>query len=318
MTTTTTQGLPPLIAIVGTNASGKSDLAITLAEQFSGEIVSADSRQVYEGMPLASGKPSAEDLARVPHHLLDIVPIDTIFSLADFQRYAYREIDQISARGKLPFLVGGTGLYTRAVIDGYDLTGAQPDRELRERLERYSDDELWQNLRERSPSAATLIDPRNRRRLIRALEITEAGYDYKVLHANKPRYHVLQLGLTWPRDELRIRIMARLRRRLDAGMIAETEDAIRRGISHERLEALGLEYRYISRYLLGAYPDYETFVTELGRAIYRFAMRQKSWFRHDISVVWLDASGDYFQEAVGKINEFLAKTRSYYPPAPRL
>lgn len=299
-----TPNRPRLIAVIGTNASGKSELGIALAAQFNGELVSADSRQVYLGMNLAAGKATAVDLGNIHQHLVDIVAPTTRFSLADFQKLAYDTIDSILDRKHVPFLVGGTGLYVRSVVEGYQLTAVVPDLKLREKLETLSDEVLWRELDRRSPDAAKTIDYRNRRRLIRAIEIAESGHSYMTSHTNVPRYEVLQLGLTWPREILRIRIMARLRQRLAAGMVEEVAHSVRQGISHQRLEDLGLEYRYISRYLRGLYSAKEL-EEELGRAIYRFAVRQISWFRNDRSIVWLSTDSDYQSEAAQRVAAFL-------------
>lgn len=301
---------PKIIAIVGTNASGKSALAMKLALRFSGEIVSADSRQVYQGFDLAAGKPRLHELQEVRHHLINIVPLDVRFSLADYQRLAYQALDDIISRHLTPLLVGGTGLYVRSVVDGYQLADVRPNFALRNSLEQLPNPTLWEQLSFVDPQAAEQIDPRNRRRVIRALEIIESGHTFATSHINKPKYGVLQLGLTWPRDELRRRIMLRLRQRISQGLITEFEVALKRGVSHDRLESLGLEYRYVSRYIRGSIPTLDELIDELGHAIYRFAARQIAWFRHDKSIVWLDVNGDYEAEAASRIEMFLTASSS--------
>jgi tRNA dimethylallyltransferase len=231
--------------------------------------------------------------------------LETRYSVADFQKSAYRLIDEITARGKLPVIVGGTGLYVRSVVDGYQLTTAQPDLALRDRLEQLTNDELHRRLKELAPDAAKTIDPRNRRRIIRAVEIAEQGFPVKTSHVNAPQYEFCQLGLTWPRDVLRERIRSRLRARLDEGMIGEVRDLLSQGVSYERLEALGLEYRFVARFLRGGYAGEEELFDELSRAIYRFAMRQLAWFRRDKSILWLDHTRDLQEQAFGLIAGFL-------------
>jgi tRNA dimethylallyltransferase len=297
---------PRVIALVGTNASGKTELGVGLAVHFNGEIVSADSRQVYRGFDLAAGKPSPRERRKVPHHLIDVASIEIRFSLADYQRLAYTALDDIIARGRNAFIVGGTGLYVRSVVDGYQLTDVKPDLSLRNALEKLSDVELWELLKRQAPQAATQIDPRNRRRIIRGLEIVSSGHEFRTFHTNNPRYNVLQLGLTWPRDELRRRIMVRLRRRITAGMVGEFQAAVENGVTHAQLESLGLEYKFISRYIRGEFRDEEELIDQLGHAIYRFAVRQIAWFRHDPSIVWLDVRGNYEHEAVSRIATFLS------------
>jgi tRNA dimethylallyltransferase len=294
------------VAIVGTNASGKSALGVAVALRFGGEVISADSRQVYRGLDIGTGKLTREEMQGIRHHLIDVMGLETRYSVADFQKSAYRLIAEITARGKLPIIVGGTGLYVRSVVDGYQLTTARPDLALRDRLEQLTNDELHQRLKELAPDAAKTIDPRNRRRIIRAVEIREQGFPFKTSHVNAPRYTFCQLGLTWPRDVLRERIKARLRTRLDEGMVQEVRNLLGEGVSFERLEALGLEYRFVARFLRGGYASEEELFDELSRAIYRFAMRQLAWFRRDESIVWLDHSRDYEQQAIELIESFRA------------
>ena len=188
--------LPKLIVIEGTNASGKSSLGIALAARFGGEIVSADSRQVYERMNLGSGKVTPEEMQGVPHHLLDVRKPGEFFSMADFQRLAYEAIDGIIARGKVPFLVGGTGLYVDAVADGYELSDRAPDHSLRAHLETFETPALYEMLKEKLPD--TDVDPRNRHRVMRTLERLAAD-DYRPT-GKSPRYTLLKLGVTWPRE----------------------------------------------------------------------------------------------------------------------
>jgi tRNA dimethylallyltransferase len=229
----------------------------------------------------------------------------TRYSVADFQKSAYGLIGEITARGRLAIIVGGTGLYVRSVVDGYQLTRAQPDLALRDRLERLTNDELHQLLSELAPDAARTIDPRNRRRIIRAVEIREQGFPFDTSHVNAPQHKFCQLGLTWPRDVLRERIKSRLRKRLDEGMVQEVRNLLSAGVSFERLEALGLEYRFVARFLRGEYASEEELFEELSRAIYRFAMRQLAWFRRDESIIWLDHSKDYKEQAFELIESFI-------------
>ena len=275
------------------------------ALRFGGEIISADSRQVYRGLDIGTGKLTRDQMQGIRHHLIDVMDLGTRYSVADFQKSAYRLIDEITARSKVPIIVGGTGLYVRSVVDGYQLTKAQPDLALRDRLERLTNDELHQLLHELAPDAAKAIDPRNRRRIIRAVEIREQGFPFNTSHVNAPQYKFCQLGLTWPRDVLRERIRSRLRKRLDEGMVQEVRNLLIEGVSFEQLEALGLEYRLIARFLQGEPASEEELFDELSRAIYRFAMRQLAWFRRDKSIIWLDPSKDYQEQAFELIEDFI-------------
>ena len=291
-----------LIAVMGTNASGKSGLGIELAARYGGEVVSADSRQVFRGLDLGSGKITPEEAKGVPHHLIDVCEPGEFFSMADFQRMAYAAIDDILTRGKIPFLVGGTGLYVDAVIDGYELSEIEPDLELRAHLETFETPVLYAMLKEKLPD--TQIDPKNRNRVMRALERLAAD-DY---HPGRrsPRYEVLKLGVTWPREILKQRIDERLERRLNQGMIDEVKGLMDAGVSTEFLTKLGLEYRYITEYLLGKWT-YDQMLDELARAIKRFAKRQMTWFRKEENLHWLDMSADPIGQATALIDSFLSE-----------
>ncbi len=289
-----------LIVIMGTNASGKSALGVELAKKYGGEIVSADSRQVFRGLDLGSGKITEEGTKGVPHHLIDVCDPGDFFSMADFQRLAYEAIDGILSRGKLPFLVGGTGLYAAAVADGYELSEIEPDLELRAHLETYDTPALYEMLKEKLPD--TEIDPKNRNRVMRALERLAAD-DYRP-GKRSPRYETLKLGVTWPRETLKKRIDERLERRLQCGMVQEVQGLLDAGVSPAFLDKLGLEYRYLSQYLLGKWT-YDQMVDELGRAIKRFAKRQMTWFRREENLHWLDMSADPAAQAAALIDKFL-------------
>ena len=290
-----------LIAVVGTNASGKSSLGVRLARAFDGEIVSADSRQVYRGMDLGSGKIRPEDMMGVKHHLLDVVEPGEFFSMADFQRLAYRAIDDICARGKIPFLVGGTGLYVESVTKGYELSDKAPDLKYRDELETLSTPELYSMLMAKQPGLD--IDPNNRNRVMRVLEKLHDGDS--ALPAARPRYDVLTLGVRWDRETLKKRIDERRDRRSAEGMIDEVRRLRAEGAGDEFLLKLGLEYRYITEYLTGVWSDEETMLKELSLAIKRFAKRQVTWFKRDESIYWLDMTAKPYEEACGKIEEFL-------------
>ena len=291
---------PKLIVIEGTNASGKSGLGVALAREFGGEIVSADSRQVYAGMDLGSGKITPEEMNGVPHHLLDVRKPGEFFSMADFQALAYEAIDGILARGKVPFLVGGTGLYVDSVTEGYVLSDKKPDPALRAHLETFDTPALYGMLKEKIPD--TDIDPRNRHRVMRALEKLEAGDEGPA--PRQPRYETLKFGVTWPREILKERIDERLERRLEQGMTEEVRRMLDEGVSEEFLVKLGLEYKYLTWYLTGKI-GYEQMKEELSAAIKRFAKRQMTWFRKDPAIIWLDMAGDPQAQARPAIRAFL-------------
>ncbi len=294
--------LPKMIVIEGTNASGKSSLGVKLAARFGGEIISADSRQIFRRLDLGSGKITPEEMEGVPHHLLDVRNPGEFFSMADFQRLAYEAIDDILSRDRLPFLVGGTGLYVDAVADGYEISDKAPDHSLRAHLETFETPELYEMLKQKLPD--TNIDPRNRHRVMRALEKLEAGDDRPA--GKKPRYELLKLGVTWPREILKQRIDERLERRLQEGMVEEVKALLDEGVSEEFMVKLGLEYKYLTWYLTGKI-GYEQMKEELGNAIKKFAKRQMTWFRRDPRIHWLDMSADPVAEASDLIEAFLSE-----------
>ena len=236
--------LPRIVAVVGTNASGKSSLGVRLAQRFGGEIVSADSRQVFRGLDLGSGKISPEEM-----RLLDVCEPNDFFSMADFQALAYRAIDGILARGNVPFLVGGTGLYVASVTEGYQLSDRAPNLRYREELETKTTPELYEMLVSAAPGVE--IDRNNRNRVMRALEKLESG-DTKE-PSREAKYRALKLGVSWDRETLKKRIDERLERRMNEGMVDEVRTLIKNGASREFLMKLGLEYRFLTRYLDGEF-----------------------------------------------------------------
>ena len=289
-----------LIVILGTTASGKSDLGVSLARRFGGEIVSADSRQVYRGMDLGSGKITEEEMRGVPHHLLDVRTPGEFFSMADYQELAYAALDGIIGRGAVPFLVGGTGLYVNAITEGYVLSDKKPDLDLREKLETYDTPTLYRMLREKDPG--TEIDPRNRHRVMRAIEKIEAGDEGPA--PRQPRYATLKIGVHYPRPVLKERIDQRLERRLEMGMVEEIRGLLDSGISETFLVKLGLEYKYLTWYVTGK-MEYEEMKQELGLAIKRFAKRQMIWFRRDPEIHWINMEAEPEEEAAALIRAFL-------------
>jgi len=296
---------PKLIVILGPTACGKSGLGVALAKQYRGEIVSADSRQVYRGLDLGTGKITPEEMEGVPHHMLDVVDPGEPYSVAQFQQGAYAAIAAILARGNTPFLVGGTGLYLRAVAEGYIFHEAPPDPALRARLESLPTEAL----REKLTAQGVPLDVdawNNRPRLVRLIEKLENGEDPHAEAERQPRCDVLTLGVTYPREVVCRRIDDRLIARLDAGMVEEVAGLRAQGVSDAFLEGLGLEYRYILRFLTGAIPSKEALIDELGRAIKRFAKRQVSWFKKDKDVHWLDMAARPEEEAAALIDAFLA------------
>jgi len=268
-----------LLVILGPTATGKTGLAVGLAGRLGGEILSADSRQVYRGMDLGTGKDLNEYIAEdVPYHLIDVFDPGEECSVFTYQRLFYRCFEQIIKRGKLPLMVGGTGLYLDAVIRGYHLPSVPENPELRKELEGQQMAALCRRLLSLCPQVHNTTDLRERKRLVRAIEIAE----FTRAHCEDDQYHVpvfpLVLGVHCEREKLRHRIADRLEARLAAGMIDEVQALKKRGLSWERIDSFGLEYRYIGLYLRGQMNRGEMFAT-LNIRICQFAKRQMTWFR---------------------------------------
>ena len=285
-----------LISIVGLTSSGKSGLGIELARFFDGEIVSADSRQVYKGLDWCSGKVNEEELAMAKHHLIDIANLGEQFTLFDFQREAYKAIDDIISRKKVPFMVGGTGLYSRSIVEGFDLTEDKPNIELREKLEKLSKDELLKMCEEKN---IELPDEITSRRLIRAIEKAESPKK-----ENKPRYEVLQIGIDWSKEEIHERIRTRLEFRMP-NMIEEIKQLLASGVSKDFLMSLGLEAKFIVRYLDGEFSSYEEFFELLFIEERHFAKRQRTWYRKEKNIIWLNGNENIVEKAKELVKDFL-------------
>ncbi len=271
---------------------GKTALSLTLASEFDGEIVSADSRQVYRGMDIGTAKPTPAERQRVPHHLIDLVSPGEPYSLAQYQQLAYQVIREIHARGRVPFLVGGSGLYVRAVLDGLAIPQVAPDPERRAALEREDCGILYARLQQLDPRAAETIDRYNKRRVIRALEVYHAaGRPISDLQAlQPPEYRVLRIGLTMPREELYRRIDARVDAMVKAGLVEEVHRLMAQGYQLNAPSMSGLGYRQIAAYLEGE-AILDEAIRLLKRDTRRFVHHQYSWFRlDDPRIHWFDLS----------------------------
>lgn len=295
-----------VIVILGTNASGKSSIGLELAKEFNGEVISADSRQIYKGFDLCSGKVTKEEALIIPHHLIDICEIGDAFSVADFQEHCYRIIPEISKRGRIPFIVGGTGLYIDSVTKGYKLKNSSPDLSMREHLEKKDVEELQTMLIDlgitcRKDDSSFFS---NKRRLIRLIEKWNSGESLEDEKC-EPKFETLQLGVTWPKDILHRRIEERLSKRIEQGMIEEVQQYIDKGGNIDFLLSLGLEYKYIYWYLSGKYKTLDEFYLEMSRAIKRFAKKQMTWFKRNPNIIWIDMEHNPLEQAGLKIKQFL-------------
>jgi tRNA dimethylallyltransferase len=302
--------LAKLVVVAGPTASGKSALGLALAQAFHGEIVSADSRQVYRGLDIGAAKVTPEERGLIHHHLLDVADPAETYTVARFQREAIAAIDAVLGHGCQPFLVGGSPHYIQAVVDHLSIPSVPPQPELRARLEARPLAELLVELEQLDPQAATAIDRQNPRRIIRALEVClVTGKPFSSQRqVGTPLYTSLQLAIDWPRQELYARIDRRVDERIQQGMIEEVRGLVAQGISHERLEAFGLEYRFVSRLLRGEFTDETQMAERLKFAIHDFTRRQLTWFRKDQRIVWIN--GHELETANAVVRDFLLRSEA--------
>ncbi|MDQ2888914.1 MAG: tRNA (adenosine(37)-N6)-dimethylallyltransferase MiaA [Chloroflexota bacterium] len=300
--------MPRLIVILGPTAAGKSALGIALALRFNGEIVSADSRQVYRGMDIGTAKVTPAERALVPHHLLDVADPQYPYSVAQFQHAAISALNDILLRDRVPFLVGGSPHYIQAVVDNLAMPQVPPQPELRAALESRSPADLLAQLVELDPLSAATIDRNNPRRVQRALEVClVTGKPFSEQRAaGEPIYDALLLGISWPRPELYARIDARIDERMQQGLVQEVAGLLDQGLTHERLDALGLEYRFVSRLLRGEFANESEMVQRLKYATHDFVRRQLTWFRKDQRIQWIKGGDGMVEEAEPKVHSFLS------------
>lgn len=275
-----------ILVIVGPTATGKSDLAVKLAKKMRGEIISADSRQVYKGLDIGTGKITKKEMAGVPHHLLDVADPKKQFSVVKYVELAEKAIASIIVNNKIPIIVGGTGFYIQSLIDGTVLPDVLPNPGLRKELSKKSADELITILKKIDPKRAKEIDPKNSRRIIRAIEIATALGKVPSIKKSPPKYDTLFIGLTLPTEELKKKIKLRLEKRLKDGMIKEAVELHKNGLSWRRMDELGLEYRYLALYLQKKI-SLEELKKKLETEIWRYAKRQMTWFKRDKRIRWL-------------------------------
>lgn len=301
----------PLVAIVGHTGVGKTALAIYLAQHLNGEIISADSRQVYRLMTIGTAKPTVDELLSAPHHLIDILNPDQELTLAEFQSLAYRAIDDVLARGKLPLLVGGTGQYVRAVVEGWTVPEVAPQEALRLDLEAFADvygsTTLHAWLSAADDSSARAIDYRNVRRVVRALEVyIVTGESISVLQARRPpRYRILMIGITRSREKLFERIDRRVEQMIDDGLVDEVRDLLNAGYGPEHPSMSSLGYPEILGYLSGSLTLNEA-VASIKRATRRFVRHQSNWFsRKDSRIHWFDLELATYEEIAWFIRHWL-------------
>jgi len=310
---------PKIIVILGPTSSGKSDLAVKVARKFNGEIISADSRQVYKDMNIGSGKITEKEMLGVPHYLLDVANPKGTFTASQYQKLAKKAIVKIAKKDKLPIICGGTGLYIDAVIYGYKFPKVPPNQKLRQKLEKLKTEKLFEKLEKIDPRRAKNIDSRNRRRLIRALEIVlttkkpipplisanqfsnqRKSHTQNCVWDKSATAAVLKIGIRKSPEELKDRIKKRLLKRLKTGIIAEVEKLHEFGLSWEKLDSFGLEYRFISHYLRKLISRQEMIELILKES-YKYSKRQMTWFKRDKNIYWIEKEN----QAIELVKNFL-------------
>lgn len=288
-----------IVVILGPTASGKSDLAVEIAKKFNGEVISADSRQVYKGMDLGTGKITKKEMRGVPHHLLNVCNPKKVFTVSEYKMLAEKVIQDILKRNKLPIICGGTGFYIDAVVPGAVFPEVKANPELRKELGVKSHEELIKMLKKLDPERFKTIDIKNKVRLVRAIEIaTVLGNVPKI--KSKKKYNALYIGIKWTKEKLRERIYSRIISRIKKGMIKEIENLHKGGVSWRRMFSLGLEYRYISLFLQKKITK-EEMVEILNIKIRQYAKRQMTWFKRNKDIEWVEP------EKLGEVEEVVKK-----------
>lgn len=289
-----------IIVIVGPTASGKSNLGIFLARKFNGEIISADSRQVYRGMDIGTGKVTKKEQRLARHYLLDVASPKKIFTVSDFKKLGEKTIKDILNKNKIPFIVGGTGFYIDVLLGRTPIAEVPPDKNLRLKLEKSTKENLFARLKKLDPERAKTIDFQNKRRLIRALEIiiatgkkvpklpmsTHCDHGGLTQPDDRKQYKTLFLGINLEKDILSKKIKTRLNKRLEQGMVQEVQSLLNSKVSRKRLYDLGLEYRWISEYLSGKI-NYAEMKTGLNKAVVKYSKRQMTWFKKNKKIHWV-------------------------------
>lgn len=289
-----------VVAIVGPTGSGKTALAIKLAQKFNGEIISADSRAIYRGLDIGTAKPTRKEQRQVPHHLIDIVSVGERFTVVQFQKFAYEKIADITRRGKMPFLVGGTGLYIDAVLSNYQFP-PEGDPGLRHHLDMESDERLLKILQTIDPTTYLKIDRQNRRRILRAVEVAlQTGQSFqKLRRKGKTRFDYLMLGISLSKRELNKRIDRRFEQWIDSGLVKEVRSVMDE-TSPDWVASLGLHYKYLAAYIQGDMQKEEALVKSKS-ALHAYAKRQATWFKRNKEIHWVSS----LTEAEKIVRDFL-------------
>jgi len=292
---------PKILVILGPTASGKSDLAVKLAQKFNGEVISADSRQVYKGMDLGSGKITKKEMKGIKHYLLDVASPKRQFSVSQFQKKAKEAIEKILKKGKLPIICGGSWFWIKVLIEDWQLPEVKPDFKLRKKLQKKSEKELFSLLKKIAPQRAKEIDKENKVRLIRSLEVALNLLEFPKIKKRKS-FEVLKIGIDLPFEKLKKKILIRLKKRFKKGMVKEVKRLKESGLSWKKIESFGLEYRWIALYLQKK-VDFKEMEEKLFKDILRFARKQINLFKKDKEVVWVKN----WQEAEKVVKKWLSR-----------
>ena len=296
-----------LIVILGPTASGKTELSTKIAKKFNGEVISADSRQIYKGMNIGSGKITKKEMSGIPHYLLDVANPKIKFTVAQYQKQALKAIKNTQNKNRVPILVGGTGFYIQSVVDNIVIPEVKPNWNLRKKLEKLTNEELFKKLKNLDPKRAESIDKHNPRRLIRAVEIVlTTGVMVPLLNKkNKSEFDIVQIGIAKSRNELKKTINKRLIKRLKNNKMVAEVKKLHKTLSWKRLEEFGLEYRFVAQYLQNKIT-YQEMTEKIQIESEHFAKRQMTWFKRDKKINWIKN----YPQALKIINKFLQKKRS--------
>lgn len=276
-----------IIVILGPTATGKSGLSVKLAKKYRGEVISADSRQVYKGLDIGTGKITKDEMQGVHHWLLDITSTKSVFSVAEYKQIANQKIETILKRSKLPFIVGGTGFYIQSIVDNISIPEVKRNEKLREELSEKTVDELAEILKKLDLDRYKNIDLKNKVRLVRAIEIAKTIGKVPPLTVDQNKYEFLQIGLKLNDSDLRSKINKRIKARIKSGMIEEAIKLYKKGLTLDRMRELGLEYRYLADFLDKKINKKEM-IEKLETEIWHYAKRQMTWFKKDKRIKWFN------------------------------
>ena len=289
---------------MGPTSSGKTSLSISLSKKFNGEVISADSRQVYKGLDIGTGKVTKREMDNIPHYLIDVENPKNTFTVSGFKELAEEAVNSIFQSGKIPIIAGGTGFYIDTLLGDTTIPEVPPNTKLRLRLEKLTVEILSKKLQKLDLKRSKTIDHLNKRRLIRAIEIASVLGKVPPIQKKQSSYKTLKIGIILPDEQLKTKIKSRLLARIKLGMINEARKLHKKGLSWKRMEELGLEYRYLSRHLRGKLTKAEM-IEQLNTAIWQYAKRQMKWFKRDKDIEWFSPSQT--KEIERKVRRFLVE-----------